>query len=124
MAYPSSVYCSAALKHVNLALEVFEFGGRMSDAAARAAGFTRFLRDRVYKMGVSSTSIPVSLADNSLEQASPGEWEFAASPIGLADESLGQLREGTLGSSSELALWSWSDIVDPSLWSASLEENS
>lgn len=124
LAYPSSVDCSAASKHVNLALEVFEFGGRMSDAAARAAGFTRFLRDRAYKMGVSSTSIPVGLADKSLQQASPGEWEFAASPIGLADENLGQLREGALGSDSESALWSWNDIVDPSLWSGLVEGTS
>jgi hypothetical protein len=49
LAYPSCAR-QTALKHVNLALEAFEFGGLQSDAAARAASHTRFFRDKVAEL--------------------------------------------------------------------------
>ncbi|QKX56810.1 uncharacterized protein TRUGW13939_03917 [Talaromyces rugulosus] len=49
LAYPSYAR-QTVLRHVNLALAAFEFGGRQSDAAARAASHTRFLRDKVAEL--------------------------------------------------------------------------
>ncbi|KAJ5093950.1 hypothetical protein N7456_009811 [Penicillium angulare] len=106
LAYSSSVYCPTALRHVNLALEVFEFGGRLSDAAARAAGFTRFLRDKVFKMSHSieagGKQADDSFFDSRDEQGSL-QTPSVNSLMGV-DENFG------------LTLWSWNDLVDPNTW--------
>ncbi|CRG85986.1 hypothetical protein PISL3812_02989 [Talaromyces islandicus] len=49
LAYPSCAR-QTTLRHVNLALEAFEFGGQQSDSAARAASHTRYLRDKVAEL--------------------------------------------------------------------------
>ncbi|KAJ5287490.1 hypothetical protein N7478_003176 [Penicillium angulare] len=106
LAYSSSVYFSTALRHVNLALEVFEFGGRLSDAAARAAGFTRFLRDRVYKMSCSIDAGSIQADENSFgPRYEPGSLRtpFSNSLMGI-DEDFG------------LNLWSWNDLIDSDTW--------
>lgn len=93
LAYPSCAR-QTALKHVNLALEAFEFGGRTSDAAARAAGHTRFLRDKVAELN-DILSIDYQPALSSQPEA--------ADLQSLADE-LGQELD-------------WTNFIDSTLWS-------
>ncbi|KAJ5760823.1 hypothetical protein N7520_007979 [Penicillium odoratum] len=105
LAYSSSVHCKTALRHVDLALQVFEFGGRLSDAAARAAGFTRFLRNRVGKMGLS------------LGEELHRTGKEMQSLMGSVSEMEGDNRgEGILSYlTTDLSLWSWADFVDPNM---------
>lgn len=90
LAYPSCAR-QAALKHVKLALEAFEFGGRQSDAAARAASHTRFLRDKVAELNDIL----------SIDYRSQLEPDTEPQTLG---QDLGQELD-------------WTNFIDPALWS-------
>ncbi|KAJ5924855.1 hypothetical protein N7466_009042 [Penicillium verhagenii] len=113
LAYSSSIHCAAALRHIDLALQVFEFGGRLSDAAARAAEFTRFLRDKVYKMGIS---LDINSGDSMKEMQSSGDLSAFGIPM-EGDVYFDRTRGTSIlpHLTTDLSLWSWADFVDPNV---------
>ncbi|KAK9481597.1 hypothetical protein V1527DRAFT_115327 [Lipomyces starkeyi] len=119
LAYPSCPRRLTVLRYVDLALETFEFGGRQSDAAARAASFTRYLRDKVDKLSMilnidrasGATRRRASLVDSSaVHQAAVSLQK---------DTDFGyQADQGP----EDFNLWSWTDSIDPNVWPTYCDE--
>jgi hypothetical protein len=92
LAYPSYAR-QTALRHVNLALEAFEFGGRQSDAAARAASHTRFFRDKVAELN------DILCIDYQTQLEPDTELQGLAEDLDLGQEL------------------DWTNFIDSALWS-------
>ncbi|KAH8703414.1 hypothetical protein BGW36DRAFT_354836 [Talaromyces proteolyticus] len=115
LAYPSCPLCPTVLRNVNLALETFEFGGRQSDAAARAASFTRYLRDKVNGLRMV---IEIDQAPDATERRASGTDSLAVQQDTDAGYQLCQMDHGL----EDFDLWSWTNFINSDAWTTFCNE--
>ncbi|KAL7622414.1 hypothetical protein AAE478_007919 [Parahypoxylon ruwenzoriense] len=105
MAYPLCDYSPTARHHAQLALEIFSSADPRNTVAVRAAAVTRSLCAKVDSLVQMLKSDGHRAASPNNEKQFNSRWDDANAPIDLSHPN------------SE-ALWSWTDMTNPDVWSA------